>query len=411
MTGEAAEGFGDAPNADAILLLARGWELRGEFARAEQSYRRCLAVDPDQPAAHEHLADLLRSRNELGDAEQHYRRALAGDAGRHGAHKGLIETMRLKYGFDAAFASYGLEGDGAAIGRDHEIVACTVVRNERLHLDDFLRHHRSIGIDHFLFIDNGSTDGTWEHLVRQADVTMLRGNAPFRSVNCGSAWFELALRRWRPDGWTLLVDADERFVHPLLEHPNLHDVIGWLEAEGSRAMPAILLDMYGEGAVDRNTPTPGVPFIDTCPYFDVPFFHRRVFRAGPYRNASTFEGGVRTRVFGSPPPLLSKVPLVRYGPDVVLTGGQHFTNLSDRDISEARGCLLHLKYLAGLHERVATEVERGEHFNDAEFYKPIADRLRLEPEISMYTEGISRRYLGPQSLLDHAVMERPAFRL
>jgi hypothetical protein len=138
----------------------------------------------------------------------------------------------------------------------------------------------------------------------------------------------------------------------------------------------------------------------------MPFFHRRVPKAGPYRNACTFEGGVRTRVFGTAAPLLSKVPLVRFGPDVMLTGGQHFTNIPDAFLSPARAALLHMKYLAGLLERASIEVGRAEHYDNAGFYRPIVERLQAEPDLRLYDERVSRRYEGPESLVAAGVMCR-----
>ena len=41
-------------------------------------------------------------------------------------------------------------------------VIVTIARDEMLRLPDYLRHHRAIGIRHFLIVDNGSTDRTAE---------------------------------------------------------------------------------------------------------------------------------------------------------------------------------------------------------------------------------------------------------
>ena len=39
-------------------------------------------------------------------------------------------------------------------------------------LDDFLRHYRALGVDRFVVLDNGSTDGSVDLLARQPDVDL-----------------------------------------------------------------------------------------------------------------------------------------------------------------------------------------------------------------------------------------------
>ena len=46
-----------------------------------------------------------------------------------------------------------------AIRSDSILLLCTL-RNERIRLPYFLRYYRDLGINHFLFVDNGSDDGS-----------------------------------------------------------------------------------------------------------------------------------------------------------------------------------------------------------------------------------------------------------
>ena len=48
-------------------------------------------------------------------------------------------------------------------------VVLAVVRNEMLRLPYLLSHYRRLGFDHFIFVDNDSTDGTGEYLAGQPD--------------------------------------------------------------------------------------------------------------------------------------------------------------------------------------------------------------------------------------------------
>ena len=52
------------------------------------------------------------------------------------------------------------------------ILCFSTMRNEIIRLPFFLEHHRALGVDHFLIVDNGSDDGTTEYLAAQPDVSL-----------------------------------------------------------------------------------------------------------------------------------------------------------------------------------------------------------------------------------------------
>jgi len=49
-----------------------------------------------------------------------------------------------------------------------------VMRDEAVRLPHWLAHHRALGVDRFLIVDNGSTDGTLDMLRAEPDVTVWR---------------------------------------------------------------------------------------------------------------------------------------------------------------------------------------------------------------------------------------------
>ena len=54
-----------------------------------------------------------------------------------------------------------------------ELLVISVVRNGELYVKSFLDHYRSMGVKHFVFLDNGSTDRTVELLCAR-DVSVLK---------------------------------------------------------------------------------------------------------------------------------------------------------------------------------------------------------------------------------------------
>jgi len=56
--------------------------------------------------------------------------------------------------------------------RPSDVLLVTTMRNESVRIPYFLRYYRSLGINHFLIIDNGSTDDTRQHFIGQRDVSL-----------------------------------------------------------------------------------------------------------------------------------------------------------------------------------------------------------------------------------------------
>ena len=57
--------------------------------------------------------------------------------------------------------------------KDNSIILICVVKNELLLLEYFLTHYKTIGITHFIFIDNNSTDGSLEYIQNVTDNILL----------------------------------------------------------------------------------------------------------------------------------------------------------------------------------------------------------------------------------------------
>ena len=58
--------------------------------------------------------------------------------------------------------------------KECDILLFLTVRNEIQRLPFFLNHHRTLGIRHFIVVDNDSSDGTLEYLKTQSDIFIWR---------------------------------------------------------------------------------------------------------------------------------------------------------------------------------------------------------------------------------------------
>jgi hypothetical protein len=106
-------------------------------------------------------------------------------------------------------------------------VAVTRILNEDDIAEAFVRHHAAL-VEHHLFLDNGSTDGTLEILKSLQDeglnITVLQNRTPFfTEVSYNTSLFRQAWKMFSPD-WVAFVDTDE-FIDP---RPISGDLSGWL---------------------------------------------------------------------------------------------------------------------------------------------------------------------------------------
>ena len=165
-----------------------------------------------------------------------------------------------------------------------EVIGCIVVRNEATRLPRLLEHHRRLGVEQFFVIDNGSTDGTLPYLLAQDDVRVWSSDLPFREAKYGAAWFDAVLREYATSHWVVIIDADELLWYPDCETVTLSDLCAGLDADGHRALGAVLLDMYSDRPLADTMLTADVDPLTLCPYFDRRWCHTVTMAAGPFGN-------------------------------------------------------------------------------------------------------------------------------
>jgi len=264
----------------------------------------------------------------------------------------------------------------ARIRRDDLLLFCTL-RNERVRLPFFLAYYRALGIGHFLFVDNGSTDGSGGYLAGQPDCSVWTTGASYKRARFGMDWITWLQRRHGHGHWTLVVDVDEFFVYPFCETRPLRALTDWLDASSIRSFGAMLLDLYPDGPVAEARYRAGDNPVDSLPWFDSGNY---TIRPNPvYRNL-WIQGGPRARVFfphrPAHAPALNKIPLVRWHRSYVYASSTHM--LLPRGLNlvydewggeKASGCLLHTKFLDTFADKAAEESARREHYAASREYR------------------------------------------
>ncbi len=329
-----------------------------------------------------------------------------------------------------------------------EIRATLVARNEIVRLPRVLAHHRRLGVDRFLVVDDHSDDGSREFLLAQPDVHVFIGAGRFATQK--AVWREILLTEHCQDIWTVNIDADECLVYPGMEDLDLHEFCRFLDAEGSLGLYAPMVDMYSREPLDQVQLHDDDDLLDAYPYFDTAGYNLqfRTKRMGHTVPEWQLRGGPRERVYFEErnlglalrrifirwyfdirrderpaiarlwgvggqldrlarkllpkgPPELGKIPLLRWDKALGIEqdlSGMHLLT-PQIPISSCWGALLHFKHLPDYEHRVKEAVEKELYGQADDEYARYFEVLRQSQGLSYFSPS-SRRFESAADLVD-----------
>ena len=212
-----------------------------------------------------------------------------------------------------------------------DVILIALVRNGSYYLGEFFKHYRAMGIEHFVFFDNGSTDDTVARIMAQPGTVIDQSPLPL-------AGFEDLIRAYSAnaygtDRWCLYADMDEVFDFEGRSTHGIKALVSYMQARGHTALMAQMLEMFPKAALQSAAEMPFEEVLETFVYFDISSvqthdYHSNLidFSALLATNTTTNPeikfcfGGVRGKVFGEAC-CLTKHPLIFNGPHV--TPGPH----------------------------------------------------------------------------------------
>lgn len=265
-----------------------------------------------------------------------------------------------------------------------EIILISVARNEMVRLPSFLTHYRTLGVDKFLIVDNGSTDGTSAYLSAQADVFHVLAPGSYGQANCGHDWI-IEMLGHCGGHWCVVADCDEFFVYPGHQGRDLRRFVQDLQSRNETAVCSYLLDMYSSQPFIDTILQAGQDPLEVCRYFDTGY-HIDMPAAEALCGVFPMsrKGGMRRRLFGVEP-CLNKISFFQNLPGTSLHQGAHYVD--GAMLSSVRCATLHFKYLREFHAYALAEAHRGEHFNNASEYKAYDQGLRSATPSTAYHDG------------------------
>jgi hypothetical protein len=287
--------------------------------------------------------------------------------------------------------------------RPGDILLFCTFRNEGVRLPYFLKYYRDLGVDHFIMVDNDSTDGGAAFVAEQPDVSVWTTKSSYKAAQYGVDWLTYLQRRHAHNHWTLVVDPDEFFVFPYCDTRPIRALTDWLDASAVRSFGAMMLDMYPKGPISAQPYQEGTdPFQIAC-WFDPGNYV--IERNWQYGNL-WIQGGPRARSFfadtPAKAPALNKIPLVKWHRKYAYVSSTHM--LLPRGLNrvyeewggeKTSGVLLHAKFLDTFSAKAAEELARGQHYAASAEYKAYHAGLGKNPEF--WTKW-SERYINWRQL-------------
>jgi Glycosyl transferase family 2 len=267
--------------------------------------------------------------------------------------------------------------------RPGDILLFATIRNEDPRLPWFLSYYRDLGVNHFLLVDNASTDGGGAYLVDQPDVSVWSTGAGYKRARFGMDWLNHLLSRHGHGHWCLTVDPDELFVYPFCDSRPLRALTDWLDASSIKSFGTMLLDMYPKGPIDQTPYQRGTDPLQIACWFDSGNY--AITRNRNYGNL-WIQGGPRMRQFFADrperAPALNKIPLVKWHRHYTYVSSTHM--LLPRGLNlvydewggeKASGILMHTKFLDTLPAKAAEELDRRQHYAASAEYRAYAAGL------------------------------------
>lgn len=311
----------------------------------------------------------------------------------------------------------------------------SLFRDEMFFAPAFFEHYRAIGIEQFLILDDGSTDGTREFLAAQPDCVLLVSDLGYgqeiRFAGPGGdtakqragIFFKMAIPRAFLDGaYVTYVDADEFLLLPP-GVTGIAEVIARLKARGDACCVASIVEFFPETVAGlRAGPAPAslADLIAACGWFqpepvveiDAAGFPQPVGRS---KSARLFEAhGIRLRRRGLKKRLLGlvrpeyrkspqfKTPIFRSDAATFLTGTHTCNRPAPRDTLLS---IAHFVFTSQFEAKVGRALDWRSYVNGSDKYEHYARLLQaLGSDAGALTDAASTRFASVDQLVAAGLM-------
>ncbi len=310
----------------------------------------------------------------------------------------LAEAAR-RHNFSQALTR--MSGHDGFVVPQEAVLAIVLVRDGAYYLDAFFDYYRALGITHFAFIDNGSTDDTLGRLAQEKGVVVDQARLPL-------AQYEDLLRAhpaqtYGQNRWCLYVDMDEQFDFEGRETYGLPALLRYLEARGDTALMAQMLEMFPDVPLRQTQELTFEAALEAFRFYDLRCIKSHLYHSAAIGFSALLRdnrvpegamfkfGGVRKRVFGEDC-CLTKHPLVFNGSQVTPAPHPHLS--SGVQVSDVQAVIRHYKFAGNVMARDDASAISGDLAHGEDTARLVV--LRAQPDATLYSDAAqSWAGLGP----------------
>jgi hypothetical protein len=320
------------------------------------------------------------------------------------AHECSVEKYR---DYIEAYVSEDFElikGDLDSVRNNNSLIMMCAVKNDLFRIKFQYTRMKQYGVKNFIYIDNGSTDGTKEWLAERNDIVLYSTLQRFNST-IKSAWYRRVVDSIGYNRWYLYLDSDEVYIYPGIEKDKFETFLNFFEKRNIFAVTSLLLDMYPRDPIKLDS-SQKMPNLDKYSYFD-PYY-----RVRHYRICKVFYGGPRYRMFSNDgrefDSWLNKTNLVFYQSNFFQYAHYlvpHSLNFKARVVAAT----LHYKFLPNDFDRILEIAETGNYAGNSKEYKAYAAALKDKRELDFFFQNSV--FLGDSSALEEInIMDKEIMR-
>lgn len=275
-----------------------------------------------------------------------------------------------------------------------DVVVVAVIKQAGYYLDVFFDHYRALGVKHFVFVDNGSTDGTLERIKSEPGTIILESNLKISK-------YEVEFRRhaaqtFARNHWVLFADQDELFDFEGSAVLGVSGLARYMQANGYTALMAQMLDLFPDASIQSYAKATFQTVADDFQFYDLTEIIRYDYHDYDAIEWSYFMktnettnddlkfmfGGVRKKFF-SDMCCLTKHPLVFI--DDVTWPNPHPHTAAHVKVADFSALLKHYKFTNEPFARDLQTIREGTVMHGAD--KLRIDVVRNAPDISFHTES------------------------
>lgn len=271
-----------------------------------------------------------------------------------------------------------------------KLTVLCVVKNGEEYIDTFMQHHIELGVEHFYFLDNGSTDQTINKLKKYKNVTILSTRLSFQTYH---VVFKAYLRaEYGLNRWTIILDIDELFdYYDSSKHP-LGELLNYLSEHSYNRLLVNMLDLFADDSLDQLCKQQIADLKAVYKYFDKAEYeiNHHVTMAFLSENTSVAykKGGIKATYFNYKKGRLHKFPLAYCKTVRECCEDKIHVPHANAKVADISGVLYHFQFTGSLMKRSYEAVKDNSHWNNSCKYKHFLSELQRNPFVNLKEKSV-----------------------